>query len=79
MARTTVNLEETLLKRIRTLAAKQEQSLSEALNTIVADYFRPRHKKASFRLHWKVMAGDRPPPFDPADRDHLFDYLEDSP
>lgn len=76
MKRTTISLENTLFVKLRQLAAARHQTLTEIVNDIIAHYFRPTKATKPFRLEWKTMHGDRPPPVDPADRDRLYEVLD---
>lgn len=77
MARTTVTLDDTLFARLRQLAVRHHQSITETLNGILAQYFRPKSRMPKFTLRWEVIAGTKPPIVDPADRDQLYDVLDE--
>lgn len=77
MERTTITFDSELLKRLREEAARQEKNLSTLVNELVSGELGRRRKPAGYRLKWSVEQGRRAPPVDPADRDQLYDYLNE--
>ncbi len=79
MPRTTVNLEPSLLREIKRLAAESGESMSQAINRLVmAALAREKLTRGQSKsLKWHVAKGAEPVPgFDPASRDYL-DLLVD--
>ncbi len=76
--KTTLNLDDRLLERARKLAAREGVTLTalfeEALRARVT---RPAPAAQRFKLELPVVRGERPPRVDVADRDALFDALDE--
>jgi plasmid stability protein len=75
--RTTLNLEDELMKRVKERAAKLGTTItevvSEALRAAVAGQA-PR--TSGFSLRWNPVAGRARPGIDLADRDSLYEAME---
>ena len=73
--KTTLNLDDELLRRAKRLAAERGVTLTsifeEALRRLV-----DAKPKAGFRLRWTVVNDAAPPAVDPADRDALYEVME---
>jgi hypothetical protein len=81
MPRTTVDLEDSLIRTIKHLAAESRESMSQAINRLllagIANEQKGRKRRSPIK--WQVAGGTRPAPgFDPANRDYL-DSLTDEP
>jgi len=77
--KTTVNLDEELLRLAQQAAVDQgvtfRHILEEALRVAV---LRPANP-TGFKLHWTPVTGTGPPRVDIADRDALYDFMEERP
>lgn len=75
--RTTLDLEDGLLRRARRKAAEDGRTLTglieDALRALLG---RPAHPRRRFRLRLPTRRGTRPPDVDIADRDALYERLE---
>ena len=75
--RTTLDIEDGLLRRARRKAAHEGQTLTavieEALRALLP---RPARRGRPFRLRWVTRRGTRPPELDVADRAALYDRLD---
>jgi len=75
--RTTLDLEDGLLRRARRKAAAEGRTLTalieDALRALLG---RPARPRARFRLRLPTRRGTRLPDVDVADRDALYDRLE---
>ena len=74
MPRTTINLEERLIREIKHLAADSRESMGQAINRLLLAAV--AQQKASLisnrTIKWRVAKGARPAPdFNPANRDYL--------
>jgi hypothetical protein len=79
MPRTTVDLEDALIRKIKHLAAESHESMSQAVNRLLLAGIASERKERKRRspLSWQVAKRTRPAPgFDPANRDYL-DLLAD--
>lgn len=79
MPRTTVDIDNTLIKELKHLAAERKESMSKTLNRLVHDALqRVRGESEVPRsIEWHVAAGGSPAPgFDPATREYM-DLLDD--
>jgi hypothetical protein len=75
--KTTLDMDEELLRRAKQLAA----AAGISLRTFVEDALRARmlpspRARTPFKLSLPVIAGNRPPAVDIADRDALYDLME---
>ena len=75
--KTTLNLNDEILRRAKTRAAHEGISLTrfveDALRTKLMDDGR---KDPAFKLELKIVAGHRPPNVDISDREALYDVLD---
>jgi len=75
--RTTLDLEDTLLSRARRKAAERQTTLTRVIEEALRHYLIPRPAAAtSVRGRWKTVAGTARPEVDIADRDRLYDAME---
>lgn len=77
MARTTLTIDDRLLERVKQSAARQHETLSRALNAILSEHFQPRKREKAYHLKWVTVEGKMLPSADPADRDRLYDFLDE--
>jgi hypothetical protein len=75
--RTTLNIEDGLIRRARHKAAEEGRTLTavieEALRALLR---RPARAGAAFQLRWVTRRGTRPPAVDVADRNALYERLD---
>jgi hypothetical protein len=75
--RTTLDIEDGLLRRARRKAAAEGRTLTsvieEALQALLG---RPARSRSPFRLRWVTRRGSRPPAVDVADRQALYERLD---
>lgn len=74
--RTTLNLDDRLLRGAKKLAAERGVTLTsiveEALREVLAEPSRP----GGYRFRMRTVKGTRPPEVDIADRDALYGWME---
>ncbi len=75
--RTTIVMDEELLKGVREVAGRTGWNLSQAISELVAIgmHVHSTHEAREFR--WKTFRGRVKPGVDIADRDRLYDLLDD--
>lgn len=75
MPRTTIDIEEALLRRLKQRAAAEDRALQDVVNDALRDGLaRPKRDRYVFRLDgWK---GEAQPGVDLTDRDKLFDVAQ---
>ena len=75
--RTTIVMDEELLKGVREVAGRSGWNLSQAISELVAIgmHAHVTHGESEFR--WKTFAGKVHPGVDIDDRDRLYDLMED--
>lgn len=75
--KTTLNLNDEILRRAKTRAAQENISLTrfveDALRTKLMDESR---KDPAFKLELRTVRGDAPPKVDISDREALYDVLD---
>jgi plasmid stability protein len=75
MKRTTLALDEALLRKLKRMAATEGKSLKDVVNGLLRQALsRPRHRP--YRLVLKGWSAVLAPGVDIADRDRLFDLLD---
>jgi len=76
--RTTLDLDDDLLRAAKAHAAKQGTTLTRFVETALAAALAPRPgAEQDYRLEWKTHRGRLMPGVDLADRDSLLDAMED--
>ncbi len=73
--KTTLNLDEELLRRAKQHAAERGTTLTAVVEDALRARLHAAPARGRFRLAFPVVAGRRPPPVDPADRDALEDRM----
>jgi len=73
--KTTLNLDDELLRRAKQLAAERRTTLTAVVEDALRARLHAAPSRERFRLAFPVVAGHRPPPVDPADRDALEDRM----
>lgn len=74
--KTTLNLDDELLRRGKRLAAERGTTLTALVEAALRAELAGPARRPPFVLHLPTERGDRPPPVDPADRDALYDLME---
>ncbi len=76
--KTTLNLDGNLLRAAKVRAAETGTTLTrvveEALRTALAE----RERSGPYRFEWVTVRGDRPLAVDIADRDALYDFMDEA-
>lgn len=76
--RTTLNLDEELMRQVRRRAADSGQTLTQIIESALRDSLaRAEQKKNLYKLKWGTVAGRLRPGVDLADRDSLIDRMEE--
>jgi len=73
--KTTLNLDEELLRQAKQHAAERGTTLTAVVEDALRARLHTAPARRRFRLAFPVVAGHRPPPIDPADRDALEDRM----
>jgi len=75
--RTTLDLEDGLLRRARRKAAEEGRTLTAVIEDALRALFgRPARPRSRFRLRLPTRRGTRPPDIDVADRDALHERFD---
>lgn len=77
--RTTLDLDERLLIAAKKRAASGKTSLTRVIEDALRLYLVPRRDVQPYTLELLVKKGRRPPSVDVADRDALYDALDERP
>lgn len=76
MRRTTLALEDELLRRLKDRAAKERVSLTRLANRLLSRAIREADDHVHYEVQWEVHEGGEPM-VDLADRDALFEAMEE--
>ena len=75
--RTTLDLEDHLIKEAKRRAAETGQTLSSLIETAIRELLEQENRpKRPYRLKWLVVRGGAQPGVDLTDRDNLLDLME---
>lgn len=74
--KTTVNLNDELLRRAKRHAAKHGRTLTSVLEEALRELLARGGARKPFSLDLPTVKGDRPPRVDPADRSALYDAMD---
>lgn len=75
--KTTLNLDDQILRRAKDLAARDGVTLTRFVeNALHAQLMASRHKRPGFKLELITVKGNRPPNVDVSDRDALYDVID---
>jgi hypothetical protein len=78
--KTTLELDDHLLERAKRLAIKQRTTLRAIVEDALRARLAPRpSRRQPYRFAPPIVRGTKPPRVDVADRDALYDYLDESP
>lgn len=78
MARTTLDIEDEILKRARQKAAAEATTLTSVVEEALALYTSaPRKPARKVMSRWVTVRGKQAPAVDIADRDRLYDAMDD--
>ena len=75
--RTTLNIDDSLMKRVKQIAAESGKTITEVIEEILRREVsgdRPRRKR--FKLNWVTVSGKLRPGVDLSDRDALIELME---
>jgi hypothetical protein len=77
--KTTLNLDDRVLERAKRLAAREGITLTALVEDALRARVAPRpSRREAFRLELPTVRGDAPPTVDIADRNALFDLLDET-
>jgi hypothetical protein len=74
--KTTLNLDEQLMRDVKQLAAAQGRTLTSVVETALRDLLQRSTEKPDYTFDFPVVRGGGPPKVDVADRDALYDLME---
>jgi predicted nucleic acid-binding protein len=75
MQRTTINVDETLLEKIRAFGSQQGWSLSKTISELLKVILYTREKKTEKNLQWVTFKGKAAKGIDVDDRDSLYEMM----
>ena len=76
MGRTTLNIDEPLLRRLKATAAEQGTTLAALVNSLLRQALAGRSTAKRYELKLKGWKSELQPGVDICDRDKLFDLLD---
>lgn len=76
MKRTTLVLEEDLLRRIKQEALRHGETFKSYVNSLLRKAISRRSRTKPYKLRWKPVKGLLKPGVNIADRDALYDVME---
>ncbi len=76
MTRTTIALDEALLKRLKEAAVREGRTLGEVVNDLLRQALAPQRKRQGFKLKLEGWNAQPQPGVDILDRDKLFDLMD---
>ena len=74
--RTTLDINEELLRQAKRRAADEGSSLRSVVEQALRTFLAPRRRGPGYRLEWRTERGTLQPGFGIDDRDALFDLME---
>jgi len=75
--RTTLNIDDELMKRVKEKAARSGKTMTEIVEeALMREVAGVAEKPAQFKLHWVTAEGPPAPGVDLSDRDSLYDSME---
>ena len=74
--KTTLNLDESLMRRAKKLAAERGVTLTATIELALRELLNEGTQRKDFHLEWATVKGDRAPDFDVANRDALYDRMD---
>lgn len=77
--KTTLNLDDELLLRAKKLAQERGATLTSIVEGALRDALIAASEPAAYEFRWVTTKGRKRPSIDPADRNALYDFLEDRP
>jgi hypothetical protein len=76
--RTTLDLDDALARRAKKAAAARGTTLSRLIEDALRSHLAPKRRgAAAYKLEILTKQGSRAPAVDPADRDRLYDLLDE--
>lgn len=76
MGRTTLNIDEPLLRKLKATAAKQGITLATLVNQLLKQALVVQSANTGYKLHLKGWESELQPGVDICDRDKLFDLMD---
>lgn len=77
MGRTTLRIDDTLLRRLRQRAAREGRTLQDVTNEALRRGLEPDDATSDYRLELEGWDGRLRPGIDPSDRNALLDAMEE--
>ena len=75
--RTTLNLDDALVRRAKKAAADRGTTLTSLVEEALRAHLAPRRgRRGAFKLQLLIKHGTRRPGVDPSDRDRLYELME---
>jgi len=74
--RTTIELNDELLRRAKRRAADEGTTLREVIERALRAHLEPRRSRGRYKLHWRTEKGRLQPGVRLDDRDSLFDIMD---
>jgi hypothetical protein len=74
--RTTLNLDDGLMREAKKRAAREGRTLTSLLEEALRIFLTRHGHRQTYRLTWPVRRGEMPPAVDIADRDALLEAME---
>jgi len=75
--RTTLNLNDSLVREAKRRAAREGRTLTALLEEALRVFLSRGRPPRTYRLHWPVRRGEAPPAVDISDRDALLEAMEE--
>ena len=73
--RTTLDIEDALLRKLKEIAAREGQTLQRVANDLLRQGLSRTHQRGTYRLDLKGWEAEQQPGVDILDRDKLLDLL----
>lgn len=75
--RTTLNIDDSLMKKVRKLAAERGQTLTELIEGALWKAVQAPSEPGEYKLEWVTVKGKTLPGVDLTDRDLLYERMEE--
>lgn len=76
MPRTTIALDDDLLRRLKETAARERRTVGEVVNDLLRQALAPQRNRRGYKLTLRGWASQPQPGVDILDRDKLFDFMD---
>lgn len=75
--KTTLNIDDELMRMAKRSAVDRGITVTQVVEEALAAALLRRGSAVAFELHWKPVGGGRAPSVDVADREALYEHMED--